>query len=228
MDTLTTCPNCRAFTTKAKQYREYHKCGNCGVLFLSGVSEDELFNYYHSGRYRTTHRQPNETLHQYRRAENIIQYIEKPSVFVDIGSSAGVLLNAVKEKYGTECYGVDIDTVLARNVYRSIKYVPRSPDCVTMIHVLEHMSHPLDELQAVFDKMANGGQIIIEVPNIEYKGAFSFPHVVMFDRYSLSWTMQAAGFVVENVIIHGEGGISKAGKDFYLLAIGRKSIINVT
>lgn len=219
---VVTCPNCKSVDC-VPSVRDYYSCGTCGVFFLPNMDEERLFTYYHSGGYRERHKQADEARHQKRRAEHIIQYIEKASVFVDVGCSMGILMDAVKEKTGAKCYGVDIDTVLTSNVYGDIESVPEPADCVTLIHSLEHMPHPLMELRTIHSRMKWGGQIVIEVPNAAgYKGAFAFPHVVMFDEFSLFWTMKAAGFDVEYVVIHGAGGLLNAADDYYLLMTGRK------
>lgn len=222
------CPNCRT-NDIYKPYREYYLCSRCGVYFLPGVDDAETAEYYTSGRYRGKHKQPNERAHQHRRACNILQYLDAPRAFVDIGSSAGVLLDAVRERYAADCYGVDLDTVLAHDVFADIKEVPVSPDCVTIIHCLEHVPHPLDMLRDTYRKMQLGGQIVIEVPNGDvgsrgfYEGAFGFPHVVMFSPLALQWTMKAAGFEIERIVIHGDGGLVGAPDYYYLLMTGRKA-----
>ncbi|HEU4340997.1 MAG TPA: class I SAM-dependent methyltransferase [Candidatus Binatia bacterium] len=204
------------------------KCETCGVYFLPGVSEQEIAEYYASGKYRSSNQQRDETAHQRRRAANIVRYLKSPKVFLDVGCSAGILMDVVREQFGAECYGVDPDPVLAHNVYKDIKDAPILADCVTLIHSLEHMPHPLDALKDVYSKMSPGGQIVIEVPNGDlenppcYLGVFKFPHVVMFSMPALHWTMERAGFCVENTVIHGDGGLVKAGKFYYLLVSGRK------
>lgn len=221
------CPNCYA-DASAPAWMDYRKCERCGVYFLSKITEREIGAYYSSGAYRRTHQQEDETAHQRRRAENIIRYLQGPEKFLDVGCSTGILMDAVREKFGAECYGVDPDPVLTHNVYKKIKDIPALVDCVTLIHSLEHMLHPLDVLKDVYSKMTTGGQIVIEVPNGDlentrnYLPAFKFPHVVMFSTSALHWTMEKAGFFVEQTIIHGEGGLIRAPKFYYLLVTGRK------
>ena len=219
------CPNCN-HDKYTPSILGYFKCDLCGIYFLPPVSG--IDTYYSSGEYREKLKQPNEVTHQKRRANNIIQYVGSPSVFIDIGCSLGILMDEVG-KTGAECFGVDLDTVLAHDVYRKLSDVPKQADCITLIHSLEHMPHPLNALRDVYEKLNAGGRVVIEVPNggvnvknEYYRGAFRFPHVVMFDDESLAWTIQAAGFEIEYVIIHGNGGLVNAPEWYYLLVIGRK------
>jgi len=219
------CPNCK-HPKSEPSILGYSRCKLCGVYYLP--TYDNISTYYSSGEYRTKIKQPSEAVHQKRRADNIVQYVGSPKVFIDVGCSMGVLMNEVT-KTGAECFGVDLDTVLARDVYRNITDVPKQADCITLIHSLEHMPHPLESLKDVYGKLNLGGRVVIEVPNGKvnakneyYRGAFKFPHLVMFDDESLVWTMQAAGFEIEDVIIHGNGGLMNAPEWYYLLAIGRK------
>jgi hypothetical protein len=224
------CPNCDYPDTALLTNKLYSLCGNCGVYFHVDAGNDaKIKAYYSSGDYRARHHQPDEAAHQARRAKNIICYIDTaPLDFVDIGCSAGILMQTVRDTFGSNVYGVDIDTVLAHGVYQDISDVPVAPDCVAMIHSLEHMSHPLAELKRVHDKMAQGGQIVIEVPNGDvesgkfYFGSFSFPHVVMFSPAALRWTMERAGFTVTFCVLHGDGGIEGAKEYYYLLMTGIK------
>lgn len=215
-----TCPNCNSDKLVVSYHPMYKRCGVCGVLFMD-CTEDELRNYYASGSYRARKNPRLELQAQRRRAANIVQYIGSPEVLIDFGASAGALLDAARER-GAVAYGVDIDPVFGSEMYRDLQSVPQQADCITLIHSLEHMPHPLDLLIEVYNKLNNGGRVVIEVPSQYYTGAYAFPHVVMFSDESLAWTMQAAGFEVEEMLFHGNGGILGAQPDYYLLAIGRK------
>lgn len=185
--------------------------------------EEKLYTYYASGDYRIRKNTAIEIAAQKRRAAHIAQYIGNPHVLIDIGASAGMLLDEARAK-GAIAYGVDIDPLFGSGMYKDIKYIPKQADCITLIHSLEHMPHPLKVLQDVYAKLNAGGRVVIEVPSQYYSGAFAFPHVVMFDDEALAWTMQAAGFEVDQMLFHGNGGIIRARPDYYLLAIGRKPI----
>lgn len=220
-----TCPNC-GHSSYSPSVFGYHLCALCGVRFL--LDYQNINEYYASGEYRSKIKQIDEQKHQKRRAHHIIQYVGSPKVFIDIGCSMGLLMDEAR-KTGAECYGVDIDPVFTGDVFSKLSDVPKQADCITLIHSLEHMPHPLKYLQGVYDKLNPGGRVVIEVPNggvniknEYYRGAFKFPHVVMFDDESLAWTMQAAGFEIEEMIIHGLGGMTNATEWYYLLAIGKK------
>ena len=219
------CPNCD-HPTNTESILGYYLCNLCGIRFLP--TDIDISEYYSSGEYRGRIRQTDEYKHQKRRAHHIIQYVGHPKVFIDIGCSMGILMNEVR-KTGAECYGVDLDPVFTGDVFSKLSDVPKQADCITLIHSLEHMLRPLDYLKEVYNKLDAGGRVVIEVPNGDvnesgeyYRAVFKFPHLVMFDRKSLEWTMRAAGFEVEQVVIHGTGGVVNAPDYYYLLMTGVK------
>lgn len=224
------CPNCSANMPIGDAKADYIRCYLCGVYFME-ADPAQVAAHYRTGDYRNGNQQADEHAFQARRAAHIVQYVDKCFTHVDIGCSTGQLMRAVREKWNCESYGVDLDPVLTEGiVYADIADVPAQPDCVTMIHSLEHMPHPLAELRKVAGRMIRGGQIIIEVPNGDlkhpleqfYRGAFAYPHVVMFDLPALVGTVEAAGFSVERAILHGNGGLDRAPAWYYLLVTGRK------
>lgn len=220
-----TCPNCNGSHLVVSYHPKYQRCGVCGVLFMVRA-EEQLHKFYASGDYRIRKNTQLELQAQRRRAAHIIQYIGTPKVLIDFGASAGALLTAAREK-GVTAYGVDIDPIFGAGMYSDLESVPEMADCVTLIHSLEHVPHPLDLLRRVYAKLNPGGRVVIEVPSQFYSGAYAFPHVVMFSDESLAFTMQAAGFEIDEMFFHGNGGILGAQPDYYLLAIGRKSQISL-
>ena len=86
-------------------------------------------------------------------------------------------------------------------------------DVVTLFHVFEHLTEPLEALQALRSKMKPGGKLIIEVPHAndflisslesEPFKAFTFwsEHLVLHTRHSLNILIQEAGF--SNIHIKG-------------------------
>jgi SAM-dependent methyltransferase len=51
-------------------------------------------------------------------------------------------------------------------VYTTINEIPdNSLDVITMFHVLEHLADPVEILELLYDKLLDGGKLIIEVPS---------------------------------------------------------------
>ena len=77
------------------------------------------------------------------------------------------------------------------DVYSSIEEVVGSDfEIVTLFHVFEHFTDPLDELRSISKKIVSGGKIIIEVPHaddfllswINIKKRFSFGSSTIFNN----------------------------------------------
>lgn len=225
------CPNCRNDLGSVPLDTRWIQCPRCFVAFLTDAPNDP--EYYKSGSYRKSHQQADEQAFQTRRAHNVVQWVRQGvKSHLDIGCSTGALMRAVEIERGAKSYGVDLDPVLTgAGVYQSIDDIPDVQfDCVTMIHSLEHMTRPLDELRRIAARMVKNGQIIIEVPNGDarhprghyYGGAFNPPHVSMFSPEALAWNMANAGFSIERIFTHGDGGLAGAPSYYYLVGIGAK------
>lgn len=87
-------------------------------------------------------------------------------------------------------------------------------DVVTLSHVLEHLTHPIETLREISTRLRAGGTVLIEVPHArdalftlydsEPFKAFTFwsEHLVLHTRQSLKSLLEAAGF--EDVEIRGK------------------------
>jgi len=77
-------------------------------------------------------------------------------------------------------------------------------DVITLAHVIEHVYHPVEVLQACYDLLKPGGFLWIETPNIASEGRQLFGanwrglepprHLVLFNLESMCSALSAAGF----------------------------------
>ena len=77
-------------------------------------------------------------------------------------------------------------------------------DAITMNHVIEHVPDPGDTLAQAFRRLAPGGQLFIETPNIDAQGHKIFGahwrgleaprHLILFNHKSLRAVLDATGF----------------------------------
>ena len=140
--------------------------------------------------------------------------------WVDIGTGAGAILDllspiasetiAVEPQENARKYLLDLNY----KVYPSIEDIKENDlDVVTLFHVVEHLTNPIDTLKSIRGKMAKGGKIVIEVPhardfmisfleNNEFK-SFTFwsEHLLLHTRESLNIFLKTAGF--SKVVIKG-------------------------
>jgi len=160
---------------------------------------------------------------------------------LDIGCDVGMFLDAVREKRGSGSwvgglslsYGLewnDKNAEVARskgylNIYKEFEELPRKVQfsLVTMSHVLEHMNEPLKELKKIYKRMAEGGSLLIEVPNAQtYPGAYAPVHPIAFNVDSLMHVVQKAGFTAVAVYTHP--GLMAFPIGYYLDIIAKKEV----
>lgn len=97
------------------------------------------------------------------------------------------------------------------------------PDAVVMSHVLEHVLHPLQELERLAGRLTHGGVLLINVPNARARsrrllgkawGWWQVPvHVHHFDARSLSRLLEQSGFRVSSVEYFGADSL------FWMLSV---------
>lgn len=196
------------------------RCERSGVIFLSRI--DHIATSYYSemsdlsywskeGRadeLRTTFEDDS------RRARMINDLVRGRSV-VDVGSGTGGVLDLLKPQ-ASEVLAVEPQkaaramlTELGYSVFANadeLKASGRAFDVITLFHVFEHLVEPLAELRRLYDCLAPGGSLVIEVPqardalittyDIEAFKRFTFwsEHLVLHTRESLEKYLRAAGF----------------------------------
>jgi 2-polyprenyl-3-methyl-5-hydroxy-6-metoxy-1,4-benzoquinol methylase len=96
----------------------------------------------------------------------------------------------------------NIDYIKAKSVsiYSDINQVPQKQfDLVTAIHVLEHVSKPLDYLKKMTNLVKKGGYLVIEVPTWKSPGgSLRFAHLYHFEPDVLKLMCAQVGLTVEH------------------------------
>jgi len=154
-----------------------------------------------------------------RRKEQFLPLISNKN-WVDVGTGAGGVLDLLKP-YANKVVAVEpqqraLDALqkIGYEAYSDIADVPDDEfDVVTLFHVFEHLTDPLDLLNIAFGKLKVGGKIIIEVPHandflfsyldLEEFKKFTFwsEHLVLHNRGSLTTFLEKANF--SNIVISG-------------------------
>lgn len=238
METLETCPVCGGMEliTPALRRRlygnlfiEYSSCETCGLFFLNPRMTDHSTVEYYSGAYRRITLQDDDPQvvrrdrdAQERRAKIQTQLLEKhiskPKSALEIGCSAGYLLDAVHGLGVKKPVGVDPDMTFREvepaskhAVYNDIHDIkPRPFDLILLSHSLEHFNHPLEFMSLLVNDYAKDGTtIMVEVPNTEANSsAMQIHHPICFTAASLVGMMERAGCGVEAVYYHGLGNFN--------------------
>ena len=231
-NTVNYCPLCRHETSHhfdTSQFRGYtvHNriCANCGVVFQSPrMSSAELDEFY-ATEYRQVYQgeegpTQKDLQTQAGRAKSLLGFVMNtvPQVVrhLDIGSSAGILLNTFRDHYGNEPVGVEPGDSYRRyaqleglNIYSDISDLPTTQqdrfDFISLAHVLEHLANPVGYLTYLRERLfARDGWLLIEVPNLYCHDSFEIAHLVSFSAHTLRETIQKAGFEVVKILAHGQ------------------------
>ena len=241
---VTECPLCGSssnslFESIAETERTltYCMCGNCGTVYQSPRMTDSALKTYYEAEYVAQHQHATgvtekELRIQAGRARKLAQRLTLEIATVerhlDIGSSTGSLMLAIKKAYGNETIGIEpAEVYRAYCEARGLMVVPDLEslnegrfDLITMAHVVEHLLDPVGYLQAVREKwLTADGTLLVEVPNLYGHPSVEIPHLFCFSSGTLSYALERAGFEVTRMARHG----SPRSKliPLYLTAIAR-------
>lgn len=180
------------------------------------------------------------------RAEHLRQFVENQLAslnhqpiknHLDIGCSAGLLLKKFKETFQCSAAGVepgqeyrDYASDSGLKIYPSLEQLMQSTDIaknrmppfdlISMIHVLEHIPHPIEYLDNLRRKiLTDDGWLLLEVPNLYAHDCFEIAHLVSFSKHTLEQTLQKAGFTLNKIKAHGEPRSSNI--QLYLTVLAR-------
>ena len=152
------------------------ECNQCGLVYLSDFSHIGESFYENSGQVRSN--KDTKVLSTASVIDTTRRFNQFSSLFVnksvlDFGCGKGHFLMKLKN----ECITSDLNSLeinedysfdLSKNFnhFSSIDEVEnQSMDYITIFHVLEHLSDPLEILNKLYSKLKTGGKIIIEVPS---------------------------------------------------------------
>ena len=202
----------------------YLVCRRCGHVYQSPrLGRDELAAFYAMGyrelRQGTEGPTAKDLAMQTARARLTVglvdQQLRSVSRHLDLGSSSGALLEAVRDRFGAQGVGIEPGEVYRRHaVARGLRVFPSQAqlaeageapfDLVTAMHVLEHLPDPIQTLANLRREHMNPeGFLLIEVPNLAEHEALELAHLHAFTRSSLKDTAGRAGFRVLWARCHG-------------------------
>ena len=138
---------------------------------------------------------------------------------LDFGCGDGVFLELAKqvaeETVGVETNEISLQRVLKKDIecFSSLSELGKNKkfDIITMHHVLEHLSNPIEILLQLKQFLKAEGKLIIEVPhardillssfNIEEFKNFTLwsEHLVLFTRYALTKLLNNVGLIEEEI-----------------------------
>lgn len=235
---LTPCPLCAGTQSRLFDRRTFrqqpvvnHICQNCGLVYQSPRKSKAELEAFYKQEYRQVYQGsegPNrrDLLIQQARAEALLAFARphlpagaRPAVsrHLDIGCSAGLLLQAFQQAYG--CFSAGVEPGDAYRQYAQqagfpvaarledlAALEPATPfDLVSLAHVLEHIPDPLEYLVRLRQQvLAPDGSLLIEVPNLYAHESFEIAHLVSYSPFTLSQLLGRAGYTITARRIHGQ------------------------
>lgn len=196
----------------------YRLCNECGIMFQNPqVTEESSMRSYVEDVYRHTTDQIDsgasemEARIQQIRAHRIIQICKMegilPTRHLDVGSALGILSYLTAKEFECDVWGVEpaeeyrgMAEKFNDEVETSLTFVPSLDDVegafdsITLIHVLEHVYNPIEYLKQIKGLLAEGGQLIIEVPHGHRTIGMSIWHPFVFITKTLEYVLDEAGF----------------------------------
>lgn len=225
------CPLCGSPESEhfdTRTFREFtvsnRLCENCGFVYQSPrMDEEELENFYQR-EYRRVYQgdegpTAKDRFVQAGRAQWFSEILDRrgvhPGRVLDIGSSAGLLLNHLKQNYACDVIGIEPGEVyrnFARSqgltIFESLEDMqgedPQPFDLITIAHVLEHIPYPVAYLDELKQLLTDDGLLLVEVPNLYAHDSFEIAHTSAFSSHTLNEVLRLGGYRIIHQWKHGE------------------------
>jgi len=193
------------------------RCEACGLVFLSDARANADEFYERSGMYDFA-MPSRETLLQEEAADTdrrarLLAPLVHGKRYLDFGCGAGAVLLAARAQ-GAEAAGVELNQQHREaltgehgvRVTRDLAELEGSFDVVSLFHVLEHLKDPVAALRGIRERLAPGGQLVVEVPHAddallsvyESENFKNFTywtcHLYLFTEATLAAVLRKAGF----------------------------------
>mgnify|MGYP001578124642 CR=1 FL=1 len=212
---LGVCPGCGSIeltgpTLIGGKFRRfgvpYSACASCGLLFQDPMPvPSKLSEWYAGSGYRTKigSRLPSPIVIQ-RQAERAVaaaRFIlarKKTCLgMAELGGGLGALCSALRAEYDCPTVNVEIDQTYAsisrKAGSETADEIPDGPfDLIATLHTVEHLPNPLEVLERMYQVLAPGGHLYVEVPRDEP----DVVHTLVFGLESVRKLIGHAGFRV--------------------------------
>ena len=224
--------------TFAGKVVENQICRSCGFVFQSPRMTSQEADAFYTSEYRNLYQgssgpNPKDLRMQQLRAESLAVYagrqIKQISRHLDIGCSAGSLMQSMSHMFHCETVGIEPGETYSQyaresglKIYASLHEIQAADeekfDLVTMSHVLEHLPDPRAYLELLKEEiLTSNGCLLIEVPNIYAHDSFEIAHLSSFSIHTLRQLVRKAGY--EMIAYHKHGYPRSSVIPYFLTAL---------
>jgi len=219
----------------------YDQCENCGLVFQSQAESQAADPEFYATTYRRiyqAHEEPTakDLWVQSQRAQHLIESLKSLGVreintLLDIGASAGVLLQAFHQAFACRTTGVEPGDAyrafaeqkgitMFPSVEALIAAGPERFDLVSLSHVLEHLPDPVGMLRQIrAELLSEDGLLLLEVPNFYAHDSYELAHLACYTPHTLREVLRQAGYDLVHFERHG---VPRSGiLNLYLTVLAR-------
>jgi SAM-dependent methyltransferase len=150
---------------------------------------------------------------------------------LDIGCSAGLLLQSFQAAYGCKSMGVEPGAAYREyargqglKVYPTLGEVKVKKstrfDLISLAHVMEHLPYPVEYLANLRQNLLiPEGWLLVEVPNLYAHDSFEVAHLASYSAHTLRQVLSKAGY--DLVLLEAHGWPRSRLLPLYLTALAR-------
>lgn len=151
-------------------------CQNCDVYYLKNIPSQAELTQYYSQNYKIKN---DLAFAEFRRISRLPEQIELLDLvleykninnIIDIGCDKGYFLDEARRR-GLKVYGVELSddarsycNQIGLDVRKNLNDFDITFDCMIMNHSLEHFTNPKEQLQLNYNKLNEGGILLVRVP----------------------------------------------------------------
>lgn len=183
---------------KSREQLQLGLCQNCGLVQQVVMPGDDALKIYYSHNYREDYKQvhvprPKHVRRAGMAAMERLAFMQRAGLtghggrLLDIGAGggefcylanrAGFLATGIEPHQGYSAHARDAYAVEVRTAGID-DLMPDTLDVVTLFHVVEHLAHPQQVAERLWQSLRVGGWLVVEVPNV--RQADASPHNIFF------------------------------------------------
>ncbi len=180
------CPVCKYLSVAEDGFAPValRRCGGCGLVFRGRIESAEITDLYRENAY-AAERMAAHTANRHWDTTRRLRWVTAHAhgrELLDVGAGTGSFVSAataggynavgvepseLAASYGREHFGAQVLT----GFLHTAGLGEATYDVVCAWHVLEHAPDPLELLEQMRERLRRGGQLFLEVPNIQSTGA---------------------------------------------------------